>query len=131
MAGGTGGMGGTGGAGPTTCAMAPMIFMTKCQACHSIAGAPMFGGFDMETAGWEKKLIGMGPKSDGPPSAMCKDMMQIYLKPGVQPAAGLFIDKISGSTPPCGVKMPQVGTLTAAEVKCIKDWASGVVAAGP
>jgi hypothetical protein len=27
--------------------------------------------------------------------------------------------------------MPQVGTLTATEVTCIKDWASGIVAAGP
>jgi hypothetical protein len=73
----------------------------------------------------------MGPKDTAPDTNKCKGMMQIYLKPGMQPAAGLFIDKISGSTPPCGGKMPMIGSLSAMELMCIKDWASGVVAAGP
>jgi len=111
--------------------MAPAIFMNKCLACHSTATAATFGGFDMTAPGWDKALIGMGPKDDAPATSMCKGMMQTYLKAGVQPAAGLFIDKISGSTPPCGGKMPQVGSLNATEVMCIKDWASGIVAAGP
>jgi hypothetical protein len=111
--------------------MAPAILTAKCTNCHSTAAAPTFGGFDMTAPGWEKALIGMGPKDTAPDSNKCKGMMQVYLKAGVQPAAGLFIDKITLSTPPCGVKMPMIGVLSATEITCIKDWASGIVAAGP
>jgi hypothetical protein len=127
--GAAGGTGGAGGGAPVGCAMAPMIFMGKCLACHSTATKAAFGGFDMEVAGWEKKMIGMGPAADAPDSNKCKGMNQTYLKAGMQPASGLFLDKLR--TPPCGGKMPMIGTLSATELTCIQQWADGVVAAGP
>lgn len=44
------------------------------------------------------------------------------------PAQSLLITKLS-DPPPCGVKMPQAGSITAEEAQCITDWALEAAAA--
>ncbi len=114
------------------CANAANIFKshTCTTVCHLASSAPAFGGFDMTTAGWEKKLIGSGPPDSAPSSNMCKGKGFIYLKKDVQPAAGLFMDKLKAN-PPCGVQMPQLlMPLTAGEIDCVQSWANSIVAGG-
>src|SRR5258708_38501407 len=114
------------------CANAANIFKshTCTTVCHLASSAPAFGGFDMTTAGWEKKLIGSGPPDSAPSSNMCKGKGFIYLKKDLQPAAGLFMDKLKAN-PPCGVQMPQLlAPLTAGEIDFVQSWANSIVAGG-
>src|SRR5258708_29662026 len=59
--GGSGGTSGDAGNLPPGCANATAIFMAGSHGCttvcHTTVGAPAFGGFDMQTAGWEKNLV--------------------------------------------------------------------------
>lgn len=114
---------------PAGCARADTIFMNKCVPCHSTSTAPSFGGFDMEKLGWAQAMIGGLIPDNAPPANTCKGKGFVFLEVGTQPARGLFLDKFN-PTPPCGVRMPQVGTITAAEVACIQDWANNIVAGG-
>jgi hypothetical protein len=141
---GTAGSGGTagagGGAGSTACALADVttIFTsmatthnhncTTALACHDATGAA--AGFDMATAGWQNKLVGMGPKAGaGSPTypSMCATSGLKYLDVGSNPATGLFLDKINPgmAVPPCGVPMPEIyPRLSATEFACVQSWAT-------
>jgi hypothetical protein len=130
LAGGTGGSGGSGGGGtggtaPTCDAMA--IFTAKGCAqsgCHDAAGTS--AGFRMAPAGWEQALVGGNPTSAG----SCMGYGSPYLKPGVQPATGLFLDKLKGVAGLCGNRMPLVGTpLVQTEIDCVQQFANGLVTA--
>ena len=133
-----GGSGGSGGSVPDAaadgrlppgCATANTIFQNKCVACHSTAAAPTFGGFDMEKPGWAQAMIGGTIPNNAPPSNKCAAQGFVFLERGTMPARGLFLDKFK-PVPPCGVRMPQIGTVSAAEVSCIQDWANNIVAGG-
>jgi len=130
--GGSGGSGGmdTGGL-PPGCPAAAKVFKDHCEVCHSAMAAKDFGGFDMTTAGWQMRLIGMGPPATAPATNVCKSMAGlVYLKPDTQPAQGLFLDKFL-ATPPCGTQMPQLPPkLTATELTCMQNFANNVVAGG-
>jgi hypothetical protein len=127
--GGTGGSGG-GGTGGTACDV-PQIF-TK-NFCD--AGTAPAAGFDMQTAGWETHLVGKVPMSITPAPAngdtMCAGMNKVYLMAGSNPAAGLFIDKISKKKPGCGMPMPNLPgvELTPDQIACVQTWANALVAA--
>jgi hypothetical protein len=131
--GGGGGSGGAGGNLPPGCATAAGVFSShSCTTvCHTTAGSTAFGGFDMQTAGWEKKLVGgMPPAQTMANMNKCGGMNLVYLKAGMQPAQGLFIDKLKPN-PPCGVQMPQnLAALSDSEVTCIQNWANNIVAGG-
>jgi hypothetical protein len=114
---------------PPGCATANTIFQNKCLACHSTASAPSFGGFDMEKLGWAQAMIGGAIPDNAPPTNKCAGQGFVFLERGTMPARGLFLDKFK-PTPPCGVRMPQIGTVTAAEVTCIQNWANNIVAGG-
>ena len=61
---------------------------------------------------------------------MCKGKNLVYLKAGVQPAQGLFLDKLKPN-PPCGVIMPMTPpVLTSTEIDCVQKWANSIVAGG-
>jgi hypothetical protein len=129
--GGSGGSSGDAGKLPEGCAQAAAIFTahTCTTICHKAEVASAYGGFDMTTPGWEKRLVGAGPPSNAPPSNMCKGKGFIYLNK-TQPATGLFLDKL-GPTPPCGVRMPQLlNPLSSTEIACVQKWANNVVAGG-
>jgi hypothetical protein len=133
--GGTGGMmGGTdGGTPPPGCANATSIFMNhQCTAlCHLSANAAgLGGGFDMTGTGFPQRLVGGMPVA-GNKDEMCAGMNKIYLVAGMQPAQGLFLDKLK-ATPPCGKQMPSgLGMLAQDEIDCIQKWANNVVGGGP
>jgi hypothetical protein len=132
--GGGGGDAGMGGR-PMGCANATSIFTNKtCTTiCHSAAGAPAFGGFDMTGAGWPNRLVGgMPPAQTMANMNKCGGMTPplVYLKPNVQPAQGLFLDKLKPN-PSCGVQMPMaMPGLGQADMDCIQNWANNVVAGG-
>lgn len=115
------------------CANAANIFKnhTCTTVCHLAANAASVGGgFDMTTSGWEKRLVGNGPSDSAPSTNMCKGKGLVYLKAGIQPATGLFIDKLKPN-PPCGVQMPQLlAPLAQTEIDCVQMWANNVVAGG-
>ena len=128
---GSGGAGGTGGTIAQMCDPAPIYAAKVCSnpGCHDAAGTS--ANFDMASADWQTHLVGVNPKGGGPLASKC-DSNGPYLVPNMQPARGLFIDKLKdGTTPACGVLMPQVGTkLTAAELNCVQVWANALVASG-
>ncbi|HVR62213.1 MAG TPA: hypothetical protein VMU50_09965 [Polyangia bacterium] len=127
-------MGGNdGGSLPTGCDTSGIFSKYTCTTvCHGAAGAPSFGGFDMTAATFPHSLVGGMPAAPTMANMnKCGGMNQVYLKPGVQPAQGLFLDKLKPN-PPCGVQMP-MGTgmmLTADELTCVQNWANNVVAGG-
>jgi hypothetical protein len=129
---GTGGS--TGSVSVEGCDMAAELFASHtCNTiCHSAAGAPVFGGFDMTAAaGFPKNLVGgMPPTPAAANMNKCGGMTPplVYLKPGVQPAQGLFLDKLKPN-PPCGVQMPMgLAPLSASDLDCIQRWANKLVA---
>jgi len=125
---GSGGTSGTDG-GQTSCdttAAMAVIAKYSCNQSGCHAATSPASGFDMATAGWETHLVGGNPNSM---SLSCGSNGP-YLVPGVQPAMGLFLGKISAS-PPCGVRMPFGSTtgVAAADVACLQSWANMLVAA--
>lgn len=101
------------------------------SGCHDSAGSS--AGFNMASSGWQNNLVGTSPRAgvgttlqsacagETPPA--------VYLEDGSNPAAGLFISKLDGSTP-CGSRMPYGGvrTLTAVEVARVTTWATTLTA---
>jgi hypothetical protein len=113
----------------TSCERAKTI-LGACLACHSTATAATNGGFDMEVAGWEKKLVGVSTPADAPSTSLCRGKNLVFLEAKTQPARGLFLDKIRLAMPPCGVQMPRLlPKLNAGDTACIEAWANGIVAA--
>lgn len=109
--------------------MAPTI-LVACRGCHDAQAAPAFGGLDMATPGWERKLVGAPPPAGAPGTNACNKSLN-YLN-RTQPATGLFLDKLKAS-PPCGAQMPLAAVappLSASELACVQKWANNVVAGG-
>jgi hypothetical protein len=111
------------------CAQVNAAF-TTCMACHTTSLADASGGgFDMQKVGWEKNLIGQSTPADAPVTALCKGKNLVLLEANVEPAKGLFLDKVSQSMPPCGDRMPKLlDPLSASQVACVQAWANSVVA---
>jgi len=130
--GGNTGAGNSGGGGNNEpCDPAP-VFMAKVCAtpgCHDAMGTS--ANFDMASADWQTHLVGVNPKGGGPLPSKCASNGP-YLVANMLPAKGLFLDKLKdGTTPACGVLMPQVGTrLTAEELDCVQRWANELVMTG-
>jgi hypothetical protein len=124
---GSGGSTGSGGGGATadcTGSNDPqMILTTSCGSgagCH-IPGGALSAGLDLTPdSNIGSRLVGV--KSSGSGQSMCGSNTEPYLMAGSNPATGLFIDKLGN--PPCGLKMPEVGSITATQVQCLKDWAT-------
>ena len=123
---------GAGGAGVPACDPAPIFRAKLCyaSACHDANGTA--ANFDMVSDGWQTRLVGVNPKGAGLNPSMCAANGP-YLVAGMQPATGLFLDKLRPNTmPACGVLMPQVGAkLDAADFECVQSWANALVMAGP
>jgi hypothetical protein len=124
---------GTGGAGmPPACDPTPIFNDRSCAniGCHDQFGTA--ANFDMKTAGWQTRLVGVNPKGGGANPSMCGSNGP-YLATDMQPATGLFLAKLKpNTTPPCGVLMPQIGTpLSSTDFDCVQSWANALVMAGP
>jgi hypothetical protein len=126
------GTGGTGGMLVPACDPTPIFAAKICAnaACHDANGTA--ANFEMKSSDWQTRLVGVNPMGAGLNPSMCAANGP-YLVPGVQPATGLFLDKVKpNTTPACGVLMPQVGPrLTDEEFACVQSWADALVRAAP
>jgi hypothetical protein len=109
-----GGMGGSSGNG---CQVA--IFAGQCKSCH-IAGGNGAAGLDLESPNPETRMVGKMGGSSG----SCMSMT--LLVANSNPAMGVFVDKITMSTPPCGSSMPLGGLPSPADQACLTSWATMV-----
>jgi hypothetical protein len=129
---GTGGTGGTTGGGLPGCAtIGAVIEKAGCGidgVCH---GANPAANFDMVSAGWETRLVGVAPKGGGMLAAsICfadpalKTMP--YINAGTNPATGLLMTKLMGNAcSPMGKQMPSgLPPLTTDQMKCFQDFAN-------
>jgi hypothetical protein len=129
MGGAAGASGAAGAGGP--CNALPIFAMHQCSyknACHDSSGSA--AGFDMQTSGWEKTLVGRTPKAGGGNGlgSQCLTAGMPYLVAGSAPARGLFLDKLTKARPECGEQMPLLPPLlTAQELDCVQRWANGLV----
>lgn len=121
MGGGTAGTG-----GQTVCDAPATVFSVppngKCTTagCHDTQFKQ--GGLDLTNdAGLAARLLGV--MSDGTTNgSQCGSATTPYLVAGSNPAMGLLLDKLN-ATPPCGARMPSLGSLTTQDMDCIKSWA--------
>ena len=126
-----GATGGTAGAGVSLsltgggCDISALITKYKCTMggglCHDSMGSG--ADFDMTTTGWQNKLVGGNPKTGGNGvQSVCVGKGPYIIK-GSSTGDGLFIQKISDATPPCGAQMPFVMTAaTTDDIACFRKW---------
>jgi hypothetical protein len=94
--------------------------------CHN-AGTTLTGaGLDLSPTGLVGRLLNKGPSTNTNAGASCMSAGKPYLAPNSNPATGLLLDKMDQSTVTCGTIMPQVGSVTSAQVECLKNWATAV-----
>jgi len=122
--GGTGGMsgGGTGGGPAAGCQTA--VFANQCASCHG-TGTTGSAGLDLTSPNPETRLVGKmtGTINGG----VCSGMT--LLVAGSNPAMGVFIDKITMTSPPCGASMPFGSLPSTADQACLTAWATIVTTA--
>ena len=71
-------------------------------------------GMDLSRPGAKARLLNVQSK-------LCQGKFLVTDQAGT--VGGVLFDKISGVTGGCGTRMPPIGSsLTAEEVKCLKDW---------
>jgi hypothetical protein len=130
--GGGAGNPGTGGMVVPACDPTPIFVAKFCgnSGCHDANGTA--ANFDMGSADWQTRLVGVNPQGAGLNPSLCAPNGP-YLVAGVQPATGLFLDKVKpDTTAPCGALMPQIGPkLTAEDFACVQSWANALVMAAP
>lgn len=118
VVGGGGSSGGMGGSSGSTCQVA--VLAQQCAGCHAAGSGS--AGLDLASPNPESRLVGkMTSTMNG---GVCGNMTLINA--GVTPATGVFIDKITKATPPCGMSMPY-GTLpNSTDMACLVNWANGI-----
>jgi hypothetical protein len=115
---------GTGGtSGVVACDAPTMVFASTCSQIGCHASSTPAGGLDLASAGVAGRLF--NKPSAGANNAVCASNTTPYLMGGSNPATGFLFDKLK-ATPPCGLAMPEIGTLTATQTTCLNDWATAV-----
>jgi hypothetical protein len=110
--------GGVGGSSGNGCQVA--IFAGQCASCHT-ASSPQ-ANLDLSSPNPESRLVGkMAATTNG---GMCGGMTLINAN--TNPATGVFVDKVTMMTPPCGFSMPFGSLPSAADQACLKSWATMV-----
>lgn len=113
---GGGGMGGSSGNG---CQVA--VLSQQCASCHAAGSGS--AALDLTSPNPETRLVGkMTSTMNG---GVCGNMTLINR--GVSPATGVFIDKITMMTPPCGMSMPYGSLPNATDTACLVSWANSIV----
>jgi hypothetical protein len=115
--------GGAGTGGGARCDAVP-ILVAKCgidSLCHD-ARASTPGNLDLITAPFDR-LVGRVP--DGTNLSQCAGVTTPYLVAGSDPATGLLLEKMKPERP-CGEQMPTLNSVSASEIACITDWATGL-----
>ncbi|HVT09363.1 MAG TPA: hypothetical protein VHO67_18010 [Polyangia bacterium] len=127
---GTGGSMGTGGGSGVDCSGdndGAMIVANQCIACHSTAAASSLGGgLDLTNdSNLKSRLVGVKSPSTPMGMSVCNTNGTPYLNAGSNPATGLLIDKVTKSTPPCGLQMPwMLQPLSSTQQQCLTKWAT-------
>jgi hypothetical protein len=110
------------------CDAPAMVLKPTCGVllCHEPTNMPANAGLDFsKTTGLVAMLLGKTSKGTG--GSACGSNTTPYLQAGSNPAAGLLIDKLFATPPPCGASMPYGGTpLSGSEAACVKSWAVAV-----
>ena len=125
VGGGGGGSSGGGTGGATTADCATPILASKCVPCHATGGGS--ANLDLQSPNIGARLVGKmgGPATTG---GLCSTM--VLLNAGSNPATGVFMDKITMATPPCGSLMPFGGPmLPQDQITCLQNWATGLTTA--
>lgn len=119
---GSGGSG-AGGGSSQVCDAPTIVFAAKCSqpGCH--ASSASAAGLDLESPGFAARLLNKTP--DPSMSVSCGTSTEPFLRPQSNPATGLLLDKLNAS-PPCGIRMPEIGTLTQSDITCLNAWATAV-----
>jgi hypothetical protein len=123
-----GGMAGQSGGNPDggvqlSCATADTV-LQQCTSCHNPTSQASFANLDLMSDGVAARLVGVAATTMG--TGMCSGRGNL-LNRGTLPAAGIFIDKITGHQT-CGGSMPfGGGLLPAADQGCLQAWANGLV----
>ena len=102
--------GGTGSCAPGTTASS--ILQAQCFACHSTDTKATGAGLDLQAAGLPGRLYTTTS------SATCSS---VPLADSANPSGSLFLKKLTDS-PGCGARMPQGGSLNAADTACLTEW---------
>jgi hypothetical protein len=112
------------------CDITNLVTTYKCSmngTCHDAAGSA--ANFDMATAGWQNNLVGVNPKGGGAVLPSSCAGHGPYIIKGSATGDGLFIQKISSATPPCGAQMPfALPAASAADIMCFRMWTTAVAA---
>jgi hypothetical protein len=97
---------------------APNILKAKCGTCHNPAVPNYPGQLDLFNAGIRGRLEGIPAKTCANKTLIVRGRPE-----------GHFFDKLQNAIPNCGTRMPPTtAPLSAAEVKCLKDWIAPGVA---
>jgi hypothetical protein len=117
-------MGGGGGTGGQQVCDAPTIMVAKCgqPGCHSEPGSQ--AGLDLKSAGVAARL--KAAPVAGANVSCTDDLRTAYLGPASDVSMGFLFQKLTAS-PPCGVKMPELGDWLASDATCLQEWATAVV----
>jgi hypothetical protein len=115
--------GGGGGTGGSQICDAPTVMVAKCgqAGCHSSTSPQT--GLDLQSPGVAARLLATPMPGMNP--SCTDDLRTAYLTPNSNPATGFLFQKLM-STPPCGLKMPELGTWTMSDDACLQQWATAV-----
>ena len=113
------GNGGSGGSGGSNGGCEVALLASQCAPCHGAASPA--SGLDLQSSGFASRLVGQMSQSTALGGA-CPN--KTLLDQGSNPATGFFIDKITNDTPSCGVVMPFLAKMSAANITCLTDWAT-------
>jgi hypothetical protein len=114
---GGGGLGGAGGGSGAACQ--DTIFMNQCVSCHNSVSPT--AGLDLQSANIPVRLVGV---ATGAGSACPGGTLLVA---NVNPASGVFIDKITNDPPTCGGSvMPFGQKMNATDIACLTTWANGI-----
>ncbi|RKH28919.1 hypothetical protein D7X12_39930 [Corallococcus sicarius] len=91
---------------------ASSVLQAQCFACHSTDSVKNNngGGLDLQAAGLPGRLYTT--------TATCQ---AVPMADSANPSASFFLKKLTDS-PGCGAKMPQGGSLNAADTACLTEW---------
>jgi hypothetical protein len=111
--------GGTTGSPLPNCDAPTQVFEVSCATCHGPAPLNL-GALDLISPGVESRLVGVTAPLCG---------TETYVIPG-QPAQSYVYQKVSEARPPCGSRMPQSGSLSAADQQCVAGWIANLDGGG-
>lgn len=128
---GSGGSPGSGGGSGADCTGdndPATLVNTQCTSvCHNPqVENSLGGGLDMTMdANLKSRLVGVKSPATAMGQSKCSGNSEAYLNANSNPATGLLIDKVTKSTPPCGVQMPYLAqALDATQQQCLIKWAT-------